>query len=488
MKMVEDFDTLMEEILPIIKEYYVECGRPKTTKMNQFALPKEIIQELGTIGKEGQSIDECINTFRTTLKYSLKTMHPFFMDKLYAGSDPIGQVSELLSSILNTHTHVYHVAPVLSVMEVECIKIFGRQFGFDEKTVDGTMNPGGTMSNMMAFLAARHEHFPHVRKEGWKPEDKPVAFTSVQSHYSVSRAAMVSGMGMNNLVYIPCDRDTGVMIPEKLDEAIQKEIDNGRKPFFVNALAGSTVMGGFDDQEAISKICKKYGIWHHIDACWGGFLIFSEKHKHLFKGAEHADSLAVNPHKGLGVPTQCSILMTNNKDDALRKSNHSGAEYLFHETEYSRYDIGDKTLSCGRKGDGLKLWMSLKRHGLEGFAKLADYAMEKSAYITEQIKKQPEKFTMVNKPMGTNICFWYIPPAFRGKEYTNSQKANVHKLIFERFQQQGTMLIQHNPLAEHDLPNFLRLTLKGEKSTIEDMDYILEEIDRLGQDIDATMV
>lgn len=101
------------------------------------------------------------------------------MDKLYAGSDPIGQIAEMVVAVLNTNVHVYHVSPVFSVMEVECVRLFGEQFGFDPATVDGTLNPGGTMSNIMALLAARHEHFPHVRKEGWKDADKPIGFTAL---------------------------------------------------------------------------------------------------------------------------------------------------------------------------------------------------------------------------------------------------------------------------------------------------------------------
>jgi glutamate/tyrosine decarboxylase-like PLP-dependent enzyme len=184
------------------------------------------------------------------------------------------------------------------------------------------------------------------------------------------------------------------------------------------------------------------------------------------------------------VPTQASLLITNGKDEALRKSNHSGAEYLFHKSEYSQYDMGDKTLSCGRRCDSFKFWLCLQRTGMKGFAERAEFALQKAQYITQQIKARPEIFEMVNDPQGTNVCFWYIPPAFRnGAEYTDAQKAEVHKEIFDRMQKQGTMLIQHNPLGEFDLPNFFRLVLKGEKTRLEDMDYILEEIDRLGSDI-----
>jgi glutamate/tyrosine decarboxylase-like PLP-dependent enzyme len=138
-----------------------------------------------------------VETIKTTFKYSLKTMHPFFNDKLYCGSDPVGQIAEFIVAVLNTGTHVYHVSPVFSVMEVECVKFFGKSFGYDPETVDGTFNPGGSMSNIMSTLCARHEHFPHVRMEGWRQQDRPIAFTPHQSHYSIARAAMLCGMGMN---------------------------------------------------------------------------------------------------------------------------------------------------------------------------------------------------------------------------------------------------------------------------------------------------
>lgn len=140
-------------------------------------------------------------------------------------------------------------------------------------------------------------------------------------------------MGMNNIVPVDCDPVTGVMIPEKLDEAITKEKEKGRKPFFVNAVSGTTVLGSFDDLETISKICKKHDVWLHVDACWGSFLIFCETGKKLFKGVENVDSIALNAHKGMFVPLQCSYLITNNHPKALAQTCCTGADYLFMDSE-----------------------------------------------------------------------------------------------------------------------------------------------------------
>lgn len=340
-----------------------------------------------------------MEAFRTTFEHSVKTMNPYFMDKLYSGSDPVGQITELVRGVLNTAVHVYHVSPIFSVTEVECVKEFGKVFGYDPETVDGSLNPGGTMSNMMALLAARHKYFPHVRNEGWLPEDKPVAFTPQQCHYSITRGAMVAGMGLKNMKSVPCDRYNGVMDVEILDKMIIEEKEKGNKPFFINCMGGSTVLGTFDDFPAISEVAKKHNMWMHIDGCWGGFLAFSEKYRQtLFKGSELSDSVSINAHKGFGVPLQSALLLVNNHKGLLRQANTSGATYLFHDTEAARYDLGDKTLSCGRNGDGLKTWMVMKRYGLKGFADIADRAMEKAQYLEKRILEREDEFEMVNKP------------------------------------------------------------------------------------------
>ena len=109
--------------MPLIKQHYLECGQPKSVKLNNWAPPEEILKEIGPLSSKKASIDECISTLKTVFKYSVNTMNPYFLDKLYAGTDPIGQVAELITSILNTNLHVYQVSPVFSVMEVECVKI-----------------------------------------------------------------------------------------------------------------------------------------------------------------------------------------------------------------------------------------------------------------------------------------------------------------------------------------------------------------------------
>ena len=493
----KDFEYLLENVTDMILEYYDECGRPKETQIidSWSANPSQVLDSIGgplqlqshNCRMSGTN-DDCLEDIKVCFKQNLKTMHPFFFDKLYFGTDPIGQIAELVVAVLNANTHVYHVSPVFTVMEVETIRLIGEVFGFKKENIDGTMNPGGSMSNTMALLVARNEYFPHVKQRGWQQQDRPRAFTAHQSHYSVTTAAMIAGMGTDNMIQVPANRFTSQMDPVALERAIQKEIELGNKPFFVNAIAGSTVMGSFDDLTAIGRICKKYNCWFHVDACWGGFLIFAseENQKDRFKGVELADSISFNPHKGLGMPQQCSMLITNNKKSALLRSNGTDAEYLFQQHN-GGHDLGSKTLGCGRKADALKLWLSIRKHGLDGFQEIADSELRKAQRMTDLVKQSTD-FELVSEPMGTNVCYWYIPKYFYSnpEEYTHERKAAVHKLIHQRMKEYGRCLIQQNPLSEFGLPNFFRLALGGNRTRLDDMDFLLDEIRRLGQDITPT--
>eukprot|EP00547_Thalassionema_nitzschioides_P012398 CAMPEP_0194263302 /NCGR_PEP_ID=MMETSP0158-20130606/46988_1 /TAXON_ID=33649 /ORGANISM="Thalassionema nitzschioides, Strain L26-B" /LENGTH=554 /DNA_ID=CAMNT_0039003483 /DNA_START=12 /DNA_END=1676 /DNA_ORIENTATION=- len=479
-----DFEYLLEEVTKMILDYYDECGRPTQTKIcDSFGAPEDILRDLGPLTETAGTNEDCLRDIQVCFKHSLKTMHPFFLDKLYFGSDPIGQIAELISAVMNANTLVYHVSSVFSTMEVEVIQRFGEIFGFKKDSIEGIMNPGGTMSNTVALLLARNEHFPHVKTKGWQTKDRPVAFTAIQSHFSIRSAAMIVGMGNDNMVQVPADRTTSQMDPSALEQCVKDEIAKGNHPFFVNAVSGSTVMGAFDDLKAIAKICKRYNLWLHADACWGGFLIFAspEKQRNRFDGMGEVDSVSFNAHKGLGVPQQCSMLITNNKKGALIESNGIEAEYLY---QNNKYDVGVKSLSCGRKGDALKLWLSIRKHGFDGFRQIADNELAKTEIMTKLVKASDD-FEMVAEPMGTNVCYWYTPEYFMlyPEEYTSNRKARVHQLIFDRMKKYGTCLIQQNPLTEFSLPNFFRLALGADRTRFKDMEFLLEETRRLGRDI-----
>ena len=162
---------------------------------------------------------------------------------------------------------------------------------------------------------------------------------------------------------IPVD-SKGHMIPEELEKAIEKSKSEGKVPFFVNATSGTTVLGAFDPLKEIAAVAKKHGLWSHVDACWGGHALLSPRHRHLLNGCEDFDSVSWTATKCLGLPQQCAVLVTKEKG-VLSQCNAMGKDYLFHKHEEEEWDLGEKTLNCGRRVDALKLWIAWKVAGDE---------------------------------------------------------------------------------------------------------------------------
>lgn len=185
--------------------------------------------------------------------------------------------------------------------------------------------PGGSSSNTLAVQTALSTLFPSFHADGVlgigqelanrglqgrsAAACRPLIFTSEQSHYSLDKAAIACGLGLSSVVKVACD-DRGRMDPKDLElhlsAAFSKENTASTPqgfPFFVNATSGSTVMGSFDQLAEIAAVCRKqpHPVWLHVDASWGGPVLFSQSARKLMSGIEAADSMAINPHKLLNM-------------------------------------------------------------------------------------------------------------------------------------------------------------------------------------------
>lgn len=157
---------------------------------------------------------------------------------------------------------------------------------------------------------ARNTLFPQTKTEGIASVGKRlVLFTSAHGHYSLEKAAQIQGLGSSSVRSVPVDAD-GRMIPSELEKLVEKSLKDGEQPFYVNATAGTTVLGSYDPIDEIGDICQKYKLWLHVDGSWGGAVAFSQDlRKERLKGIEKADTIAFNPHKMLATPLTCSFLM-----------------------------------------------------------------------------------------------------------------------------------------------------------------------------------
>ena len=344
--------------------------------------------------------DEFKNLLRDVIVSTPKTATNLFFNQLFGGRQSKAVLGDLLAVMLNNSMYTYKVAGPQVGIEQEIIRQSCDLIGYGSKS-NGTFPTGGSMSNYMALVMGRDAKDPSCRLHGMT---KPmVIYTSKESHYSNSKNASFAGIGRNNIRYIEAD-SKGRLIPEKLEEQILEDLQNDKIPTYVNATAGTTVLGAFDPIDKIADITEKYKIWLHVDGAYCGSVIFSDNYNHLVKGVERSNSFSYNAHKMLGTPLTCSIILVNDKK-YLHDSFSNDADYLY-QTDGDDFNLGKTSFQCGRRNDALKFWTLWKSIGTKGLKKIVEQQFDLANVALDYIRSNPN-YTLYSFDDSISICFNY---------------------------------------------------------------------------------
>ena len=363
--------------------------------------PKELFNIL-PLALEEQPADDAFfeNALEKLVLNTPRTATNLFFNQLFGGRNPKATLGDLLAVLLNNSMYTYKVAGPQVGIEKEILRKSCDLIGYG-KDADGTFAPGGSMSNFMAILMARDAHNDTIKNEGVL--QKMTAYTSIESHYSTSKNAAFIGIGREQVRYVATN-EFGQMDPKDLSAKISEDITKGLQPFFVNATAGTTVLGAFDEIPPLSEICKEHKLWLHVDGAYCGSVIFSNKYKHLVKGIALTDSFSYNAHKMMGTPLTCSIILTKHKK-YLHDSFSNDATYLY-QTDGDDYNLGKTSLQCGRRNDALKFWTLWKSVGTIGLEKIVDQQFHLADVARNYIKSNPD-YTLYSFDDSISICYNY---------------------------------------------------------------------------------
>lgn len=323
-----------------------------------------------------------------------------FLNQLFGGRDDAAVAGELLAVALNTSIYTFKAAGANAVIEREVTRHMARLVGFERG--EGVLCPGGSLANFSAMVMARNAAFPDAREQGVGAAPGAV-YTSALSHYSITKGAAMAGIGRANVRLIACDA-RGRMLPDSLEEAVERDLDAGVRPVMINATAGTTVLGAFDPIPDIAEIAERFGVWLHVDGALGASVILSPAHRGLLDGIARADSVAWNAHKLMTVPLSCSVVLTR-EPGVLEGSFSEDAEYLF-QSDTADVNFGGRSIQCGRRNDALKLWSAWKRHGDDGFGRRIDRLFELARLAADILRDDPD-FVLVREPESVNVCFEY---------------------------------------------------------------------------------
>lgn len=350
---------------------------------------------------DGAMIDDDFKTLLSDVLIATpKTATNLFFNQLFGGRQSKAILGDLLAVMLNNSMYTYKVAGPQVGIEQEIIRKSCDLIGYG-KNSNGTFPTGGSMSNYMGLIMGRDAKDPSCRLNGMT---KPlIIYTSKECHYSNSKNASFAGIGRNNIRYIKAD-SKGRIIPELLEAQILEDIENGEIPTYVNATAGTTVLGAFDPIDKIADITEKYKIWLHVDGAYCGSVIFSEKYKHLVKGVERSNSFSYNAHKMLGTPLTCSIILVNDKKH-LHNSFSNDASYLY-QTDGDDFNLGKTSFQCGRRNDALKFWTLWKSIGTNGLKQIVEQQFNLADVALAYIRNNSD-YTLYSFDDSISICFNY---------------------------------------------------------------------------------
>ncbi|CAK8672296.1 glutamate decarboxylase 1-like [Clavelina lepadiformis] len=478
-------EVFLKDVFDIMLKYIFKSYDRKS-KILDFHHPHQFLQSIEgfslELTGEAESLHQILVDCSDTLKYGVKTGHPRFFNQLSSGLDIVSLAAEWITAAANTNMFTFEIAPVFVLMEGIVLQRMRQIIGWEKG--DGIFSPGGTINNFYAVMLARQKILPDVKQSGMRNAPDLVMFQSKHAHYSNRRPAAVLGIGMKNCIDVKVD-EVGRMLPEDLElKVLQAKVKN-KVPFYVSATSGTTVLGAFDPIPEIAAICKKYNLWLHIDAAWGGGVLMSRKHRHFVDGIELADSVTWNPHKIMGIVLQCSALLVRHKG-ALEACNSMKANYLFQQDKHYdvSYDTGDKTMQCGRHVDVFKLWLAWRAKGDAGFEEHVDKCVELSKYLAQKIKLSPGFELAYAEPKYTNVCFWYYPPSIRNINDLKVRSEKLHKVapaIKARMMTNGSLMVSYQPLD--DKVNFFRNVISNPAVRKEDIDFLIKEIEKLGCDL-----
>ncbi|NND63928.1 MAG: aminotransferase class V-fold PLP-dependent enzyme [Flavobacteriaceae bacterium] len=367
----------------------------------EFVPSNELYERLDlNLQDEAVTVDTLKEVLQDLVFKTPRTATNAFFNQLFGGRNDKAVLGDLLSVMLNNSMYTYKAAgPQVGVEKVILRKVCD-MIGWDEHS-NGTFASGGSMTNFMGMLMARDSKFANVPYDGAR--NKMTVYTSSESHYSVPKNAAFCGIGRDQVRYIDVDSE-GKMNVEHLKSAIIEDISNGYSPVLVNATAGTTVLGAFDDINAISVVCMKYDIWLHVDGAYCGSVLFSKKYKHLIDGVEKVDSFSFNAHKMIGTPLTCSLLLVKDEKH-LYDSFSNDASYLY-QTDHDEFNLGKTSLQCGRRNDALKFWTLWKSVGTNGLEAIVDTQFELADVARNYIRNHPD-YTLYSYDDSISVCFNY---------------------------------------------------------------------------------
>src|SRR6202171_5960089 len=347
---------------------YLDSIRDRRVYPNTTA--RQIREKLDrALPDEGVDFDRLLETFNDVIvATSRHNGHPRMFGYVQAPGTAIAAIADLLASTLNANLTAWRSAPAAVEIERLTIDWIKQILGVDVGAA-GLFVSGGSMANLAALATARRAKAPgDLRSKGAQCLHQAMrVYISGETHHSVAKAAALLGLGRDNVRTVGVDERFKIRIGD-LVAKITEDLEAGHLPFCVVANAGTVNTGACDPLREVREIARRFNLWMHVDASYGGFALLAASARKLFDGVEEADSIALDPHKWLYLPVDCGCVLYRDAQMARATFAHD-AEYtrvMAQEADeaFAFWDYGPE---LSRRFRALKVWMLLKGVGVRAF-------------------------------------------------------------------------------------------------------------------------
>ncbi len=462
----EEFLRLTDRVAKLAAEYLdnIDAKRisPSTNGEETFRIFRSALPEQG-MG------DAALDGLPEVLRLSRVQNGRFFGYVLGSG-EPVGAVADLLASVLNQNVTAWRSGPAAVMVEQTVVGWLAQAIGCPD--FRGHLTGGGSSANLMGLAMAREAKAPANEKG---IDAGGVIYASDEIHMSIPKSVALLGIGRDNLRLIPTDASFR-MIPQELEARILRDKAEGKTPVAVVASAGTVSTGAIDPFPQIAEIARRHGAWLHIDGAYGALATMADRKK--FEGLELADSISLDPHKWLYQPLDCGCLLYRSSDAAQRTFAHSG--------EYARSLTADpiegfvffeESLELSRRFRALKLWLSLRYHGVAAFRQSIAKDLAQARRLANAIKREPDLELLAPVELSA-VCFRY-----RGVDNRSNEELNSFNMaLLKRVVQRGRVYLS-NALLRGKFS--LRACIVNHRTKDSDVDSIIPEVLAAAQEVRA---
>ncbi len=388
--------------------------------------------------EEGEPMERIFADFTSDLLPGITHwQHPNFFAYFPANSSPPSVLAEMLTATLGAQCMLWETSPAATELETRVLDWLRQMIGLPEGFA-GVIQDSASSATLCALLTAREKATGwRVNEDGLGAGERLTVYGSAETHSSIEKDVKVAGLGRNNLRKIPVD-ESFAMRPDALEAAIRADLAAGARPACVVATLGTTGVGAIDPLRPLAEICRRHGVWLHVDAAWAGSALVLPEHRAMLDGIEGADSFVFNPHKWLFTNFDCSAHFVRDPE-ALVRTLEILPEYLKTRVRRQVIDYRDWSVPLGRRFRALKLWFVIRSYGTRELRRMVAAHIELARELGEWIEAAADFELMAPRSLAL-LNFRYRPPGVDDPAALD----RLNEALLERLNDSGALYLTQN--------------------------------------------